>query len=116
MWVFWVLCVPCCLLRLPVIPSLPIVLCIPSPICSLLLSFLPDHSMNPLDPLSKNSLAEHPELNCIRSNLRSKVGIFDAYSAGRLLPTRTMVLDRREKYTRTEYAKAYDAGGFSHKM
>ena len=42
--------------------------------------------------------------------------MLDAYSAGRLLPTRTMVLDRREKYTRTEYAKAYDAGCFSHRM
>ena len=31
---------------------------------------------------------------------------------GRLLPTRTMVLDRGGKYTRTEYAKAYDAGRF----
>ena len=37
--------------------------------------------------------------------------MLSAYSAGRLLPTRTMVLDRREKYTRTEYAKVYDAGG-----
>ena len=72
--------------------------------------------MNPFDPLSKSSLAEHPELNCIQSNLRSKVGILDAYSAGRLLPTRTMVLDRREKYTRIEYAKAYDAGCFGHGM
>ena len=42
--------------------------------------------------------------------------MLNAYDAGRLLPTRAVVLDRREKYTRTEYAKAYDAGGFSHKM
>ena len=40
--------------------------------------------------------------------------MLSAFDAGRLLPTRTMVLDRREKYTRTEYAKAYDAGCFSH--
>ena len=40
--------------------------------------------------------------------------MLNAYSAGRLLPTRTMVLDRRKKYTRTEYAKAYDAGCFGH--
>ena len=42
--------------------------------------------------------------------------MLNAYDAGRLLPTRTMVLDRREKYTRTEYAQAYDAGCFGHKM
>ena len=42
--------------------------------------------------------------------------MLDAYDAGRLLPTRTMVLDRREKYTRTEYAKAYYAGSFGHRM
>ncbi len=41
--------------------------------------------------------------------------MLNAYDAGRLLPTRAMVLDRREKYTRTEYAKAYDAGRFGHR-
>ena len=40
--------------------------------------------------------------------------MLNAFDVGRLLPTRTMVLDRREKYTRTEYAKAYDAGCFGH--
>ena len=54
-------------------------------------------------------------IDCIQSNLRSKVGILNAYSAGRLLPTRTMILYRREKYIRTEYAQAYDAGCFGHK-
>ena len=28
--------------------------------------------------------------------------MLNAFDAGRLLPTRTMTLDRREKYTRTE--------------
>ncbi len=41
--------------------------------------------------------------------------MLNAYDAGRLLPTRIMILDRREKYTRTEYAKACDAGSFGHK-
>lgn len=42
--------------------------------------------------------------------------MLNAFDVGRLFPTRTMIFDRREKYTRTKYAKAYDAGGFSHKM
>ena len=56
------------------------------------------------------------QLNCIQSNLRGKDVLLNAYDAGGLLPTRSLVLDRREKYTRTEYAKAYDAGCFGHKM
>ena len=58
-------------------------------------------SLNPPCPLSKSPFAEHPEkdciqLNCIQFNLRSKVGILNAFDAGRLLPTRAMVLDRRK--------------------
>ncbi len=42
--------------------------------------------------------------------------MLNAFDVGRLLPTRTVILGRREKYTRTEYAKAYDAGCCGHKM